>query len=231
MVVGLLATLGILGVIALLLMAFGQLGRETLDFSLRGLLRVYLYLASLVGVVVFTLGVAGVAAFLLAAAFGSDVIYGGPIPQPVPAQVAPACPPNTTCPRTFAPVPLVKDDRERRQQEDLVRGVTQLVFGGIFWGAHWAARKGIVGGDERASGLYRAYLILGTAVFGIATIVLLPTGIYQALSQALITAQPGTFRQGAGESLSGGLATLPIWLVYLWLVQRALRAPAVAPAA
>src|SRR5439155_9657990 len=158
MVVGLLATLGILGVIALLVMAFVQRGRETLDFSLRGLLRVYLYLASLVGVVVFTLGIAGIAAFLLASMFGRDVIYGGPPPQPEPA-IAPACPPNTTCPRTFAPVPLVKDDRERRQQEDLVRGVTQFVFGGIFWGAHWAARKRIVGGDERASGLYRAYLI------------------------------------------------------------------------
>jgi len=70
MVVGLLATLGILGVIALLVMAFVQRGRETLDFSLRGLLRVYLYLASLVGIVVFTLGIAGIAAFLLAAIFG-----------------------------------------------------------------------------------------------------------------------------------------------------------------
>ena len=112
-----------------------------------------------------------------------------------------------------------------------MRGITQLVFGGIFWGAHWAARKGIVGGDERSSGLYRSYLILGTAVFGIATIVLLPTGVYQALSQALITPQLGTFRQGAGESLAGGLGTLPIWLLYLWLVRRALRAPAAAPAA
>ena len=225
MVVGILITLGILGLIALVVVAFVQRGQGTLDLSLRGLLRVYLYLASLVGIVVFTLGAAGIASYVLAAAFGRDVIYGGPPPQPVP-QVAPACPPNTTCPPTptFVQRPI-PDERERRQQEDLVRGVTQLVFGGLFWGAHWAARKGLVGGDERASGLYRGYLILGTAVFGIATIVLLPTGIYQALSQALITAQPNTFRQGAGESLSGGIATLPVWLLYLWLVQRALRTP------
>jgi hypothetical protein len=227
-------TLGILGLIALAVVAFVQRGQGTLDLSLRGLLRVYLYLASLVGVVVFSLGVAGIVAFVLAAAFGRDVIYGGPPPTPVPA-IAPACPPGQTCPpvRTFEPpVPLTRpDERERRQQEDLVRGVTQLVFGGIFWGAHWMARRGLIGGDEKASGLYRAYLILGTAIFGIATIVLLPTGIYQALSQALITAQPGVFRQGAGESLSGGIATLPIWLLYLWLVQRALRTPTMAPVA
>jgi len=222
MVVGILATLGILGVIALFVVALVQRGRETMDLSLRGLLRVYIYLASLVGIVVFTLGLAGIASFILAAAFGRDVIYGGPPLEPVPA-IAPACPPGATpCPPfpVFAPRP---DERERRQQEDLVRGATQLIFGGIFWGAHWAARKGIIRGDEKGRGLYRAYLILGTAVFGIATIVLLPTGIYQALSQALITAQPNAFRQGAGESLSGGLATLPIWLLYLWLVQRALR--------
>jgi hypothetical protein len=231
MVVGLLVTLGVVGLIALGVVAFIQRGQGTLDLSIRGLLRVYLYLASLVGVIVFTLGVAGIAAFLLAAVFGRDVIYGGPPPQPVPA-LAPACPPNQTCPPapTF-PQRVIPDERERRQQEDLVRGITQLVFGAIFWGAHWAARKGIVGADERSSGLYRSYLILGTAVFGIATITLLPTGIYQALSLALITAQPGTFRQGAGESLSAGLATLPIWLLYLWLVQRALRAPAAPPAA
>jgi hypothetical protein len=230
MVVGILAALGILGLIALVVVAVVQRGSGTLDLSLRGLLRVYLYLASLVGIVVLTLGVAGVAAYVLAAAFGRDVIYGGPIPQPVPA-IAPACPPNTTCPptSTFAPR-VIPDERERRQQEDLVRGVTQLVFGGIFWGTHWAARRGLIGGDEPASGLYRAYLILGTAVFGIATIVLLPTGIYQALSQALITAQPNTFRQAAGESLSGGIATLPVWLLYLWLVQRALRRPPVVAA-
>jgi hypothetical protein len=230
MIVAVLALLGILGAGALVVMLFVGRGRESLDLSLRGLLRVYLYVASLAGVVLFVIGLAGVAAFILAAAFGRDVIYGGPLPQPVPA-IAPACPPGlATCPPGPFPLQPIRDDRERRQQEDLVRGITYLVFGGIFWGAHWGARRGIIGGDERASGLYRGYLILGTAVFGIATISLLPTGIYQALTQALVTYPPGSFRQGAGEALSGGLATLPIWLAYLWLVQRTLRAPAVVAA-
>ena len=229
MVVGLLTTLGVLGLIALGVVSFVQRGQGGLDLSLRGLLRVYLYLASLVGVVVLTLGAAGIASFALAGAFGLDVIYGGTKPIPI-ATVAP-CPPGlANCtPAPASDLRIFSDDRVRRQQEDLLRGITQLVFGGIFWGAHWTARRRIVGGDERATGLYRAYLILGTAVFGIATVVLLPTGIYQALSQALITTQPAMFRQAAGESLSGGLATLPVWLLHLLLVQRALRAtPAVA---
>jgi len=227
-ITGVLAILGILGVGALLVILFVGRGRESLDLSLRGLLRVYLYLASLVGVIVFSIGIAGLASFILAAAFGRDVIYGGPPPQPFPA-IAPACPPGQTCPPFVPPVPR-PDGREQRQQEDLVRGVTYFVFGAVFWGAHWSARRSIVGGDERGSALYRSYLILGTAVFGIATIVLLPMGIYQAASQAILTYPANTFRQGAGDALSGGLATLPIWLLYLWLVQRTLRATPGVPA-
>ena len=69
MVVGILTTLGVLGLIALGVVAFVQRGQGGLDLSLRGLLRLYLYVASLVGVVVFTLGVAGILSFVLAAAF------------------------------------------------------------------------------------------------------------------------------------------------------------------
>ena len=64
------------------------------------------------------------------------------------------------------------------------------------------------------------YLLLGTVIFGIATVVLLPTGIYQALSYLILPADSGVYRPGAGDSLPGGLVTLPVWLIYLWLVVR-----------
>jgi hypothetical protein len=117
---------------------------------------------------------------------------------------------------------LVTDERVRRQTEDLVRGVTFVIFGGVFWAAHWWARRALAGDADR-SGLHRAYLILGTAIFGIATIALLPMGIYQALSYAIVPLDQFSYRPGAGDALSGGLAALPLWLAYLWLVQRALR--------
>lgn len=220
MLVGVLTALAVLGAIALLIVLFLQRGREGMDLSLGGLVRIYLYLASLAGVIAFAIGLAGILSYILASAFGLDVIYGGQPGRPVPA-IAPVCPPNTTCP-PFVP-PLVPDDRARRQAEDLVRGVTFLISGGAFWGAHWWARRALAGPAEAASGLHRAYLILGTAIFGIATIALLPMGIYQALTYALVPADQFTFRPGAGEALSGGLAALPLWLTYLWLVQRALR--------
>ena len=224
MLVGVLTALGVLGAIALLVVLFLQRGRDGMDLSLGGLLRVYLYLASLAGVIVFAIGLAGIISFVLASAFGLDVVYGGEIPRPVPA-IAPVCAPNTTCPPSVAPFPqqVIPDPRIRQQTDDLVRGVTFVIFGGVFWAAHWWARRALAGVSERASGLHRAYLILGTAIFGIATIALLPMGIYQALSFAITPPDQFSFRPGAGDALSGGLAALPLWLAYLWLVQRALR--------
>src|SRR5438034_1465717 len=231
MLVGVLTALGVLGAIGLLVVLFLQRARDGMDLSLGGLLRVYLYLASLAGVIAFAIGLAGILSFVLAAAFGVDVIYGGQPPQPVPMIVAP-CPPNVpACTPAPAPPPVfLKDNRTQQQAQDLVRGVTFVIFGGVFWGAHWWARRALAGLADRASGLHRAYLILGTAIFGIATIAFLPMGIYQALSFAIVSTNQFTFRPGAGDALSGGLAALPLWLGYLWLVQRALRtAPPTSP--
>ncbi len=231
MLFGVLTAAAVIGGIVLLGVLFLQRGRDGVDLSLSGLLRVYLYLASLAGVIAFAVGVAGLLAYVLAAGFGLDVIYGPGQPRPVPA-IAPPCPPNATCPPFFTPFPqaVIPDDRVRRQGEDLVRGATFVIFGGVFWGAHWLARRSLARPDEHQSGLYRGYLMLGTAIFGVATIVLLPTGIYQALSY-IVPASQFSFRPGAGDALSGGLAALPLWLAYLWLVMRALRTtspPAVA---
>src|SRR6266576_1055080 len=226
---GVLTAFAVLGGLVLIAVLFVQRGRDGVDLSIGGLLRAYLYLGSLAGVVVFAVGVAGVLSYVLAAGFGLDVIYGGPVPQPA---IAPApCPPNTVCPPIEVFRPPV-DDRVRRHGEDLVRGVTFLLFGGVFWVAHWLARRNLGRADEALSGLHRAYLMLGTAIFGIATIALLPMGIFQALSFAVMPTESNVYyRPGAGDALSGGLAALPIWLAYLWLVLRTIRLTPRAPTA
>ena len=156
---GVLTAFAVLGGLVLVAVLFMQRGRDGVDLSIGGLLRPYLYLGSLAGVVVFAVGVAGILSYVLAAGFGLDVIYGGPVPQPA---IAPApCPPNTVCP----PIEVFRspiDDRVRRHGEDLVRGVTFLLFGGVFWVAHWLARRNLGRADEALSGLHRAYLMLGT---------------------------------------------------------------------
>jgi hypothetical protein len=210
------------------------------EFAPRNLVRVYLYIASMAGIIVLVVGLSGILTVGFAAAFGNGFVYGDSSSiAPMPA-CAPTSDPNVKCVPPGADVgrSLPQSDfadqqrrqLDRRRADDLIRGITFTVFGAVFWGAHFFARRGVVGADERTSGLRRGYLLLGTVIFGIATVVLLPTGIYQALSYLILPADAGIYRQGAGDSLPGGLVTLPVWLIYLWLVVRDVRGAPVVPA-
>lgn len=205
------AILGLFVVIALFFMQ-----RGSLDLSPRGLLRGYLYLASLAGIITLSIGLASFASYGLAASLGTEAIYGAVSPKPA---IAPCRPGDTAC---QGPTQEQLDQqhrqelesRERRKNEDLLRGITFGAFGGLFWIAHRAARRTIVGDAERGTALRRAYLMLGAVLFGLVTILLLPNGVYQVLASALLPRSEFDYREPA-DSLGGGLAALPIWLLYL----------------
>jgi hypothetical protein len=192
---------------------------------------VYLYIASMAGIIVLVVGLSGILTVGFAAAFGNAFVYGDS------SSIAPpACPqtgdPGVKCVPVGQPDFVDQRQREldRRRADDLIKGSTFTVFGAVFWGAHFLARRGVMGADEPVSGLRRGYLMLGTVIFGIATVILLPTGVYQALSYLILPADNGIYRPGVGDALPGGLVTLPIWLIFLWLVVRDLRAaPAAVP--
>jgi hypothetical protein len=224
MIVDVLTPIAVLGAIALVVIVFLQRGKDGLDLSPRNILRLYLYMASLAGIVVLAIGAASAVNYGIARVAGDDFMYGG-VPKIAPAR---PCPPDVSgCVQPSAEE-IARDqqrqveERERRRDEDLIRGVTYFVFGGVFWGAHWAARRGL---GEGVAGLRRGYLMLGAIVFGLATIVLLPTGIYQALSNALLQTPEDVYRPAA-DALGGGIVSLPIWLVYLRLVVSEFRATA-----
>lgn len=225
MITTVLFPVAILALLVMLAVVFFQ-RRDAIDLSPRGLLRTYLYLASLAGIITLAIGLASLANYGLAAAFGSEVIYGGsPIAKPTPAIAR--CPPGPT--GCIEPTPadlelqrqqqqrLEQEQRDRQRSEDLLRGLTFTAFGALVWGAHWAARRGL-DADEGASGLRRAYLMLGTVIFGLATVIMLPTGLYQALATAILPADEFTYRQAA-DSLGGGIACLPVWLLFLTLLR------------
>jgi hypothetical protein len=225
MIVGVLAPIAILGAIALVVILFLQRGKDGLDLSPRNILRLYLYIASLAGIVVLAIGAASAVNYGIARVAGDTFIYGG---APAIAVARPCPPDDTKCTQPTAEEIAREEqrqaaERERRRNEDLIRGITYFVFGGLFWVAHWAARRGL--GEEGVAGLRRGYLMLGTIVFGLATIVLLPTGIYQALSNALLATPEDFYRAGA-DALGGGIVSLPIWLLYLRLVVSEFRATA-----
>lgn len=227
MIYGVLIPAAILGSIALVILLVVQRIRGGIELSPRGLLRLYLYIASLAGIVVLTIGLASVVNYGLARAVGNEFIYGGP----GPVGVARACPPGTAEKGCVEPTAEQLEQQrvqqklqtDRRRDEDLIRGITFTFFGAIFWTAHWAARRGIGDADVAASALRRGYLMLGTVVFGLCTIVMLPTGIYQALANVLLNTPTDLFRQGA-DALGGGIVSLPIWLIYLRLVTTEFRA-------
>ena len=232
MVLGVLVPVAIVGLVvgAIAIMVRG--GRGPMDVGPRALVRLYLYIASMAGIIVLVIGLSGILTVGFAAAFGNGFVYGDtPSIAPLPA-CAPSPDPSAKCVPAGQPDFALQRQREqdRRRGDDLIRGLTFTVFGGVFWGAHFLARRGVMGPDEASSGLRRGYLLLGTVIFGIATVILLPTGIYQALSYLILPADPGTYRSGAGDSLPGGLVTLPIWLIYLWLVVRDVRSGPVLPA-
>jgi hypothetical protein len=211
-----LVAFAVLGVIVATVAIFLQRGSGAADLSLAGLLRAYLYLGSLAGVIVFAAGLAALLSYILGAALGLAFVYGGSaqpaFPSAAPAQLYIF---GGDEPAGFLRV---------RQAEDLVRGGTFVLFGTVFWALHWLARG--IGSAQHSGGLHRTYLLLGTAVFGLGTAALLPFGVYQALSHVLITTTPGSFRQGVGETLPSGLAALALWTVYLGSVVRSQRMPA-----
>lgn len=233
---GIFIAIAVAGVLAFLGFALLQRGREGFDLSPHGLLRLYLYIASLAAVIVLTMGLASATNAALGYAFGAEFIYGGSY-GPVSAMARPACPPGVTqgCPSPEEQQRMMdqqvqreRQERERRRAEDLIRGVTFASFGALFWGAHWAARRAFVGPEERGSPLWRGYLMLGTAIFGLTAVVTLPLGVYQALANALLptTAEFGGYYRPGADSLGTGVVSLVVWLVYLRLAVRQLRAPA-----
>ncbi|HUQ17629.1 MAG TPA: hypothetical protein VM070_07570 [Candidatus Saccharimonadales bacterium] len=227
LILGILVPIAILGLLVVGAVTLFRRGGDALDLAPRNLLRFYLYVASLAGILTLVVGLSGILNAGFAASFGNGFVYGS---QPVPALARP-CPPNE--PKCSQPDDFQDQQArqaERRRAEDLIRGITFTVFGAVFWAAHWVARRTVIGTDEGRSGLRRAYLMLGTVIFGLSTIALLPTGIYQGLSYLLLPTGDGIYRQGAGESLSGGLVTLPVWLLYLWLVVRDARSARALPA-
>lgn len=199
------------------LLAF-QRGREGFDLSGHTVLRAYLYLGSFAGVIALAFGLSALLNGALASAVGNEFVYGS-----APSSIRP-CPVGVDCPLPpTAPLQPVLDALERRRLEDLVRGATFSVFGALFYGAHrWARYAMYPSGTSVADhgGLRRAYLLLGTVVFGVGAIALLPAGVYQILANAILSTSSDFFRPGVADTLTGGVVSFVIWLLYLRAVLR-----------
>src|SRR2546426_732455 len=102
-------------------------------------------------------------------------------------------------------------------------GVVFVFVGLLFYLTHrWAfgAMYGRAATVGQHDGLRRAYLLVGTIVFGIGAIALLPIGVYQIVANAVLPRSTNFYQPGVAESLTGGLVSLVFWLIYLRAVVR-----------
>jgi len=205
--------IAILGVLVLGAVMFFQRGSAAIDASPRPLLRVYLYLGSLVSILVLVVGLAQTVTGVLGA-IAPDFTYGNseqPVPPP-PVQV------DATTPPSIAPLRDLQDQNDRRTRESLLQGITSALAGALFWAVHWYGRRTLETAEERTSSLRRGYYLLGTAIFGIASIVLVPMAVYNTLHWFLIPVAQFEFRPGAGESLAAAIVVVPFWILFLRIV-------------
>jgi hypothetical protein len=206
----------ILGALVLGAILVFQRGMGALDASPRTLLRVYLYLGSLASIIVLVFGLSQTITGALGAV-APDFTYGSTV---TPRLMVP-CPPNE--PGCVQPPPqevLTQQrlEQDRRTRDSLLQGITMTVAGGLFWLVHWYGRRQVELAAERVSLLARGYFLIGVVIFGVASIVMLPTAIYSSLRHFLVPLGQFDFRPGAGESLAGALVVVPIWLLYLRIV-------------
>ena len=208
MILGVIVPVAILGVLVVGAVLFFQRGAAGIDASPRPLLRLYLYLGSLVSMLVLVVGLSQTISGILGAV-APDFTYGS-TPVAVPAAPEGTAPPRVT--------PLQVDQNDRRTRESLLQGITSAVAGALFWAIHWYGRRTLETSEERTSLLRRGYFLLGTAIFGVASIVLVPMAVYNTLHWFLIPPAQFDFRQGGGESLAAAIAVVPFWILFLRIV-------------
>src|SRR4030088_172468 len=96
MVLGVLVAVGVLGAIVGAIALLVRGGRGAMEFAPRNLMRGYLYIASLAGIIVLVVGLSGLLTVGFAAAFGNGFVYGDSYATPMPA-CAPTPDPNVKC--------------------------------------------------------------------------------------------------------------------------------------
>lgn len=220
--------------------------REPISIDPRLLLRLYLYVAIIAGLLVFTQGASSFLRAGMAAAFGEDFSYRpvfarlpGPQNRDVPTPLELKDRTRLTAPEReeLSRVLAEREDRraaleatrrrlglERALEVGLIEGIGFTAIGALMLLAHVFGRRALELKDEREGLLARLYLLTIVLVFGVITIVTLPQAVFEALRFGLLDplGQFGHDFQPGGK-LALSITALPIWLIYLWSAIRAVR--------
>ena len=218
---------------------------DPISIPLRFLLRVYVYVIIIAGLLLLTQGLSDLLQSGLGSGLGKDFSYR-PVyvgVKPVPFRVAPP-PPGVAADELTAEEReelrrnseeqeriRIEQQRESREkgldralEEGLLKGVSFTIIGAIIWAVHLLGRRWLETREERESPLNQIYLILVVVIFGIITIVNLPQAVFENLRFYLLEPLDEFSRLSPpGGKLSTSIVTLPIWITYLVGAIRAAR--------
>lgn len=209
-----------------------------LVLPMRFLLRLYLYVVTIAGLLLLAQGGSGLLQVGLASALGNDFSF-----HPVFVQGDFDRKPRTTDPlelkdraqlteeervrlaeileqRAVGDLAQRKEQREkgldRAFREGLIQGISFTLIGGIIWGAHLFARRKLESPEDRLGPMNRAYLIIMVIVFGLVTIINLPQAVFEGFRYFILDPL-NEFNRNAppGGKLALSIVTLPIWMIYL----------------
>ncbi len=219
-----------------------------LVLPMRFLLRLYLYVVIIAGLLLLAQGLSGLLQVGLASALGNDFSY-----HPVYVGLERKPPSRTTDPlelkeraqlteaeldelskileqREQDSVEQRREERilglERARKEGLIRGISFTLIGGVIWGAHLFARRKLETAEDRSSPINRGYLIIMVVIFGLVTLINLPQAVFEGSRYYLLEPLNGFGRTSPpGGKLALSIVTLPIWIIYLVGAIRAARRP------
>jgi hypothetical protein len=219
---------------------------ESINFDLRIMLRVYLLVVIVAGLLVFTQGASNLLqvgfATLGSNQFSYTPVYIGfpsdSVRQPRAAvefkdrqqltdveleELA-----DIEAERQTEQVALDEERRrlglDRAKKEGLIQGISFLIIGLLILLSHLAARRWLETREERVSLLNRVYLIVVTITFGIITIVLMPQAVFETFSYIVLDPVDSFgSRTQPGDKLALAITTPPVWLIYLFEVIRSMR--------
>ena len=115
--------------------------------------------------------------------------------------------------------------RESERADDLVRGVTLAVGGGILSGAYLGISRAIRTPLESTTLVARRMTVAFSALCALVGLIALVIGLYTMLQYSLVPRPPDTPREPWGEPLGIAVAFVPIWLVSIPFLLRAVRHP------
>ncbi len=208
--------------IGLVVLFFFQ--REKGGFSFQTLFATYFYLVAVISLIAVFLGASYITKAVASDVFGRDFSYFSYIPETLSDPIAADGSQDLNWKKQQAESMTRQNEQiESQYAQDLFNGISMLVVGLLFLSVHVVGWRKLEPATVRQQSiLYRAYIMVQLAIFGIVTLITLPMALGNSLRYWLQAPIADT-NLTPGEPLSIALWSTPIWLFFIWLTIRTLQ--------